>query len=52
MKTKKALEKVLAERVLLEQDLARQEAAEALDKAARGTKRTSFPQGQLFDQRY
>ena len=51
-KTEKALEKVLTEKVLLEQDLARREAVEELDRAAKCSKRTRLPQEWLFDQKY
>jgi len=48
-KTQKALEQALAEKVLLEKDLERREAAETLDRATRGSqKRQRFPQGHLF----
>ena len=51
--TEKALEKVMAAKQLLEQDLERREAASQLDRVARGSKkRQRFPQGQLFDQKY
>ena len=53
LKMSKAFERVEAEKVLLEKDLEKRWAAEELDKAARGSnKRTRFPQGQLFDQKY
>ena len=50
---RKGLEEVLAEKVVMERDLERREAAAEVDRAARGTgKRQRFPQGQLFDQQY
>ena len=52
-KTQKALEQALAEKVLLEKDLERREAAETLDRATRGSqKRQRFLQGHLFDSEY
>ena len=52
-KVLKAFQKVAAEKTLLEADIARRDAAAALDRAARASKkRTRFPQGQLFDQQY
>jgi len=52
-KTQKALEKALAEKVLLEKDMERRDAAEAVERAARASKeRTRFPQGHLFDLDY
>jgi len=44
---------VSAKNVLLEKDAERWKAAEELVKVARGSnKRTRFPQGQLFHQKY
>ncbi|WVW81829.1 hypothetical protein I302_103826 [Kwoniella bestiolae CBS 10118] len=52
-KTQKALEKVAAEKVLVEVELNKRKAAEDLDKEARGSKKqTRYPRGQLFDQKY
>ena len=52
-KVLKAFQKVAAEKTLLEADITRRDAAAALDRAARASKkRTRFPQGQLFDQQY
>ena len=52
-KMAKAYEKSQAENVLLQKDLEKWRAADELDKAARGSnKRTRFPQGHLFDQKY
>jgi len=52
-KLSKFTAQVTAKNVLMEKDAERQEAAEELDKVARGSnKRTRFPQGQLFDQKY
>jgi hypothetical protein len=52
-KTSKALEKAWAERVVIEKDLEKRQAADKLDKEAKGGgKSTRFPQGQLFDQQY
>ena len=49
-KYKKATEKLVAKVEFLEADIERRDAAEALNKAARGGgKRTRYPQGQLFD---
>ena len=49
----RALETSLAEKELLEQDLARRTASERLDREVRGSgKRTRFPQGELFDSAY
>ena len=51
-KLQKGFERALADAVLMEQDLRKREAAEALDRAARTSTRTRYPQGQLFDQKY
>ena len=53
LKTSKAFIKLSAKTVLLEQDQAKRQAANELDLAARrSNKRTRFPQGHLFDQKY
>ena len=52
-KVRKALEKAFAEKVVMERDLERRDAAAELDRAARGNgKRKRFPQGYLFDHNY
>ena len=52
-KVRKALEQLLAEKVVMQRDLERRDAAAELDRMARSHgKRQRFPQGQLFDQRY
>ena len=53
VKTRRALEGALAEKVLLERDLVKKQAASAMEKAARSSgKRQRYPQGHLFDQKY
>ncbi|WWC94365.1 hypothetical protein V866_001207 [Kwoniella sp. B9012] len=52
-KTQKALEKISAEKVLVEVELNKRKAAEELDKEARGSKKqTRYPKGKFFDQKY
>ena len=52
-KFRKGFDQMAAKNVLLEKDLERREAAEKLDRAARGSnKRQRFPQGHLFDSEY
>ena len=52
-KVRKALEEVLAQKVLLERDLERQNAAAELDRVGRSRgKRTRYPMGFVFDQQY
>jgi hypothetical protein len=52
-KTAKALETMMAEKVLLELELERHKASEAMERAARGRgKLTRFPKGHVYSQRY
>lgn len=52
-KTAKALEMVMAEKVLLELELERHKASEAMERAARGKgKLTRFPKGHVYSQKY
>ncbi len=52
-KTAKAFARADAKRVLAEQDVAKLQASQELDQAARASnKRTRYPQGHLFDQEY
>lgn len=52
-KTEKALDRALAENILLREEIQKRQASGELDKAARaGGKRTRFPQGHVFDQKY
>ncbi|EIW66169.1 hypothetical protein TREMEDRAFT_65771 [Tremella mesenterica DSM 1558] len=51
-KTRSGLEKVMAEKILLEQDMGYRKAAEALDREARSKKRERYPLGHLFSLQY
>ncbi|AGV14708.1 hypothetical protein C343_06062 [Cryptococcus neoformans C23] len=53
LKLEKANEQLRARNALLEEELARAKAAQALDKATRGSKKKQrHPEGQLFDPLY
>ncbi|EIW69290.1 hypothetical protein TREMEDRAFT_15010, partial [Tremella mesenterica DSM 1558] len=51
-KTRSGLEKVMAEKILLERDMSYRQAAEELDREARSKKRQRYPQGHLFSLEY
>ncbi|OXH35029.1 hypothetical protein J005_02391 [Cryptococcus neoformans] len=52
-KLEKANEQLMARNELLEEELARVKAAQALDKATQGSKKKQrYPEGQLFDPLY
>ena len=53
LKAEKSLERLLAQNVLQEKEIASMRAAQRLDRATRGSRKTQrFPTGQLFDPTY